>query len=347
MIGGLPPLEKLWKEQVEMINLATKLPIQLSGCSQSEWEKVRTRLQTDGHDIVCSATERGEVLYVHIDRDVWPDSARSLLPLLLSQQDQHREQTLEDQATKWLQTILAGNNIPMPPTLETIWNGKERRACFLIERLRSERIHDQLMWQQLLENFFPSKQLLLLPLSVSYHLLIVPFSSLSEMNDLYDQSLLEWASSIHDLLMTEAMEAIRVIVTPPIEEPAQLAAVLSSAVGIAEALHHYRPRVKVASTWQYPLERFVGSLDSTTLASVRSALLTIAPSLRLTSEQFDTLETFFSLQLNVSETARQLFLHRNTLLYRLDKLTEQTGLDPRQFSDAVLLQLCLFFRQND
>jgi DNA-binding PucR family transcriptional regulator len=70
------------------------------------------------------------------------------------------------------------------------------------------------------------------------------------------------------------------------------------------------------------------------------------PAPKLSREQIQTLETLFARQLNVSEAARQLYLHRNTLIYRLDKLTEETGLDPRQFPDAVLLQLFLLFRQN-
>lgn len=56
-------------------------------------------------------------------------------------------------------------------------------------------------------------------------------------------------------------------------------------------------------------------------------------------ETFTTLETFFSLDCNVSETAKRLYIHRNTLLYRLDKLKQETGLDVRTFADAVLIKL--------
>lgn len=50
---------------------------------------------------------------------------------------------------------------------------------------------------------------------------------------------------------------------------------------------------------------------------------------------------FFELNLNLSETARQLFLHRNTLAYRIDKLQKMTGLDIRSFDDAMTLKLAL------
>ncbi len=52
-------------------------------------------------------------------------------------------------------------------------------------------------------------------------------------------------------------------------------------------------------------------------------------------EMLDTAEAFLQSSLNVSETSRNLYMHRNTLLYRLDKIEKATGLNIRQFSDAV------------
>jgi carbohydrate diacid regulator len=52
-----------------------------------------------------------------------------------------------------------------------------------------------------------------------------------------------------------------------------------------------------------------------------------------------TAEEFLDSSLNVSETARKLYLHRNTLIYRLDKLEKETGLNIRQFSDAITFRL--------
>ncbi len=52
-------------------------------------------------------------------------------------------------------------------------------------------------------------------------------------------------------------------------------------------------------------------------------------------EMLGTAEAFLQSSLNVSETSRTLYMHRNTLLYRLDKIEKATGLNIRQFSDAV------------
>ncbi len=61
----------------------------------------------------------------------------------------------------------------------------------------------------------------------------------------------------------------------------------------------------------------------------------------LDEETLATLEKFFDNNLNVSETSRQLFLHRNTLVYRIEKLQKATGLDVRSFDDAMTLKIAL------
>ena len=54
-----------------------------------------------------------------------------------------------------------------------------------------------------------------------------------------------------------------------------------------------------------------------------------------------TINKFFENSLNVSETSRQLYIHRNTLVYRLDKLQKSTGLDIRVFEDAITFKIAL------
>ncbi len=56
-------------------------------------------------------------------------------------------------------------------------------------------------------------------------------------------------------------------------------------------------------------------------------------------EMSATAEAFLESSLNLSETARNLFMHRNTLTYRLDKIERITGLDIRKFSDAVTFRV--------
>ena len=62
-------------------------------------------------------------------------------------------------------------------------------------------------------------------------------------------------------------------------------------------------------------------------------------------ETLTTINKFFENSLNVSETSRQLYIHRNTLVYRLDKLQKSTGLDLRVFEDAITFKIALMVVQ--
>ncbi|MBQ7431762.1 MAG: helix-turn-helix domain-containing protein, partial [Butyrivibrio sp.] len=61
----------------------------------------------------------------------------------------------------------------------------------------------------------------------------------------------------------------------------------------------------------------------------------------LDEETINTINKFFENNLNVSETSRELFVHRNTLVYRIEKLEKSTGLDIRTFDDALTFKIAL------
>ncbi len=65
----------------------------------------------------------------------------------------------------------------------------------------------------------------------------------------------------------------------------------------------------------------------------------------LDEETLETINKFLDCSLNVSETSRRLFIHRNTLVYRLDKIQKSVGLDLRQFDDAILFKIALMVYQ--
>ena len=65
----------------------------------------------------------------------------------------------------------------------------------------------------------------------------------------------------------------------------------------------------------------------------------------LDSETLFTIQRFFENNLNVSETSRGLFVHRNTLVYRLEKIKKLTGLDLREFDDAIVFKVALMVRK--
>ena len=65
----------------------------------------------------------------------------------------------------------------------------------------------------------------------------------------------------------------------------------------------------------------------------------------LDRETLITIQAFFENNLNVSETSRKLFVHRNTLVYRLEKIRKITGLDLREFDNAITFKVALMVKK--
>jgi len=57
-----------------------------------------------------------------------------------------------------------------------------------------------------------------------------------------------------------------------------------------------------------------------------------------------TINVFINCNLNIALASRELFLHRNTLIYRLDRIQRTTNLDVRKFDDALILRILLLFK---
>ena len=90
-------------------------------------------------------------------------------------------------------------------------------------------------------------------------------------------------------------------------------------------------------TWQQ-----CKSYEKQMRASIGSLLAEVVkqyPDIR--EEELITVYTFFDNNLNISETARQLYVHRNTLVYRLEKIQKRTGLDVRVFEDALTFKIAM------
>ena len=103
---------------------------------------------------------------------------------------------------------------------------------------------------------------------------------------------------------------------------------------------HHRPEEWPAG-YREALEALAESIPSGVRDSMRRQFLGEEPDRILTAETRETAERFFEADLNLSVAARQMFVHRNTLTYRLDKIQRETGLDLRKFQDAAIFRLLL------
>ncbi|PPS42307.1 CdaR family transcriptional regulator [Chroococcidiopsis sp. TS-821] len=106
--------------------------------------------------------------------------------------------------------------------------------------------------------------------------------------------------------------------------------------------HHFNGNNQVYCLDRLGIAAFIGIADEQTKVELAKHLLTPLDS---EPELLMTIETFFEKNCSFSATAKQLSIHRNTLNYRLDKLTSLTGLDPRCFDHAVQIRLALLLRK--
>lgn len=89
------------------------------------------------------------------------------------------------------------------------------------------------------------------------------------------------------------------------------------------------------------LERLAYNIDSRIKDDILKKISKILQ--KFDGEMINTIEEFVRCNLNISETAKILYIHRNTLIYRLDKIQKETGYDIRIFKDAALFAIALLF----
>lgn len=90
------------------------------------------------------------------------------------------------------------------------------------------------------------------------------------------------------------------------------------------------------------LERLADLIPEEGAEAFRKDLISPQAEKVLNEETLETIRVFFRNDLNVSTTARQLFIHRNTLMYRMEKIRKATGLDLRKFEDAVVFRMMMY-----
>ena len=109
----------------------------------------------------------------------------------------------------------------------------------------------------------------------------------------------------------------------------------------------YKKSQSVFSFKKMLIERFLADVPREISTKYNSLLFNRKTARLFNDEMIHTIEKFFENSLNLSETARQLYIHRNTLIYRLDKIQRIIGLDLRAFDDAVTFKMMMLLGKAD
>ncbi|MEX2104105.1 MAG: helix-turn-helix domain-containing protein, partial [Bacilli bacterium] len=192
----------------------------------------------------------------------------------------------------------------------------------------------------------------ILSLSPQHLLLLVPITSLIDEEVGEDGEhetttmVVSWAEGLRDLLQSEVGQSYRIGFTDPVYHPAKLADVYRTLAKCHELAKKFKWKKRIYSDRDLAMLQLLQPLSLDELTSIISRLWSAPDQTLLQDKEFTiTLDHFFEESLNVSETARKLYVHRNTLLYRLEKFRLETGYDVRKFDDALIVRLSLLLIQ--
>ena len=149
----------------------------------------------------------------------------------------------------------------------------------------------------------------------------------------------EFAAAVIETVETETGIQIQAGIGAPVQELAGMKDSLRQARQAIAMGRVFQPEGRVFAYNRQAMERLISAIPAETRAQLRKELLSEETGKQLNSEMMETVRAFFRNDLNLSTTARQLFIHRNTLIYRLDKIRKETGFDLRCFRDAAVFQM--------
>ena len=167
-------------------------------------------------------------------------------------------------------------------------------------------------------------------------ILIQQVSEKTENKDLF-----KTAETIVDMMSMEAMMNVRVSFGTIVDELKDVSKAYKEAKMAMDVGKIFYSEQKVSAYDKLGIGRLIYQLPVNLCRIFIQEVFGDNVPLDLDDETLVTINKFFENNLNVSETSRQLFIHRNTLVYRIEKLQKATGLDIRVFDDALTFKIAL------
>jgi len=153
------------------------------------------------------------------------------------------------------------------------------------------------------------------------------------------------AESISKKLETELSAKPMIGIGVPARHLRELADRYKEAITSIEIGKVFDPDKSIISYENLGIGRLIYQLPVTLCEIFLTEVFKKNPIEALDKETLYTIDSFFENSLNVSETSRKLFVHRNTLVYRLEKIKKITGLDLREFEHAVIFKVALMVKK--
>ena len=153
------------------------------------------------------------------------------------------------------------------------------------------------------------------------------------------EDIAEFIEAVIGTLETEGITDVHAGIS---REFPDISALKDSCAEALEALRlgiKYQPKQHVYAADRQTLDQIVDSIPDAQKRIILQTFFRQRPSGGLPEETIETVRVFFKNDLNLTAASKQLFIHRNTLNYRLDKIKKEFGLDLRLFEDAVVFRI--------
>ncbi|MBQ3705629.1 MAG: helix-turn-helix domain-containing protein [Clostridia bacterium] len=161
------------------------------------------------------------------------------------------------------------------------------------------------------------------------------------------EEIAEFALALIDTLEGEGGLRLKAGVSGVHHAPEEWPAGYREALEALEIGDRFHPRAQVQLYGHQLLERMTERIPTETRREMRRQIFGDHPEQILTEEVLETAEHFFAADLNLSVAAREMFVHRNTLTYRLDRIQRETGLNLRTFRDAVIFRMLTMMSEDE
>ena len=240
----------------------------------------------------------------------------------------------------FIKNIILDNILPSDiyiKSKELHFNTEELRVVFLIKFFGKT----DMMPFEMLQNMFPDKSKDYV-ISVGEHdiVLVKELKPGTEMKEIE-----KIAINIADTLSTEFYTKVVIGISTMVENIKDLAKAYQEAQVALEVGKVFETEKNIISYENLGIGRLIYQLPTTLCEMFLQEVFKKGSLDSLDRETLMTIQCFFENNLNVSETSRKLFVHRNTLVYRLEKIRKLTGLDLREFEHAITFKVALMVRK--
>lgn len=240
----------------------------------------------------------------------------------------------------FVKNIILDNVLPGDISIkarELHFNGDISRVVFLISVIAANDVSAY----DVIQNLFPDKNKDFVFNITENDIVLVK----EVKNNIDVKDLEKLARSISDTLSGEFFTKVNVGIGTPVLGVKELARSFKEAQTALEVGKVFDTDKNIVSYDNLGIARLIYHLPTTLCDTFLKEVFKKNSIESLDHETLFTIQKFFENSLNVSETSRKLFVHRNTLVYRLDKIKKLTGLDLREFDHAIIFKIALMVRK--